>query len=134
LEIRLQESDNALMKRQVIVAILKLSAESVLLTLFAAIVIGIIGNSKKWDTNLEYSNAFFIAGSLVIVAGVFSRFGSRQGWNDSQELQAESSRDKNSGQQTNIIVNASGSFRLVIICLLSGILLIATSVLVMELF
>ena len=122
------------MKRLVIMAIIKMCGEAVLITIFAGIVIGIIGNLNKWDTSLKYSNAFFIAGCLVIIAGTLSRLGAGQEWNNFQLLYAESFRDMSPSEQSNFIVNASSSVRLVILGLLSGILLILISVLVTKLF
>ena len=122
------------MKRLVIMAIIKMCGEAVLLTISAGIVIGIIGYLNKWDTSLEYSNAFFIAGCLVIVAGTASKLGAGQDWISSQRLHAESFRDMSPSEQANSIVNASSSVRLVILGLLSGILLFLISALVTKLF
>ena len=113
---------------------INMCGEAVVLTIFAGIAIGIIGNLNKWDTSLEYSNAFFIAGCLVIIAGTLSRLGAGQEWNYFQGLYAESFRDMSPGERANFIVNASSSVRLVMLGLLSGILLILISVLVMKLF
>ena len=122
------------MKRLVFMTMVKLCGEAIFIAILVGIAIGIIGNLKKWDTSLEYSNAFTIAGFLVIIAGASSRLGSGQEWNNFQGLYAESFRDMNAGERANFIVNASSSFRLVILGLLSGLLLILCSVLVMELF
>jgi len=121
------------MKRLVIMAVIKMCGEAILLTIFAGIAIGIIGNLNKWDTSLEYSNAFFVAGCLVIIGGTSSRLTAGQEWDSFQRLYAESFRDMSSGERANFIVNASSSVRLVILGLLSGILLILISVLVMKL-
>jgi len=122
------------MKRLVIMTVIKLCGEAIFIAILVGIAIGIIGHLNKWDTSLEYSNAFTIAGFLVIIAGASSRLGSGQEWNNFQGLYAESFRDMNAGERANFIVNASSSFRLVILGLLSGLLLILCSVLVMELF
>ena len=122
------------MKRLAIMSMIKMCGEGILLTIFAGIVIGIIGNLNKWDTSLEYSNAFFIAGCLLIIAGTSSRLGAGQEWNYFQGLYAESFRDMSASERANLIVNASSSVRLVILGLLSGILLILISVLVTNLF
>lgn len=118
------------MKRLVIMTVLKMCGEAVLLTIFVGIVIGIIGNLNKWDTPHEYSNAFSIAGFLVIIAGASSRLGAGQEWSNSQRLFAESFRDMSPGERANFILDASSSARLVILGLLSGILLILISVLI----
>jgi len=122
------------MKRLVIMTVIKLCGEAIFIAILVGIAIGIIGHLNKWDTSLEYSNAFTIAGFLVIIAGASSRLGSGQEWNNFQGLYAESFRDMNAGERATFIVNASSSFRLVILGLLSGLLLILCSVLVLELF
>ena len=115
-------------------AIIKMCGKAILLTIIAGIVIGAIGNINKWDTSLAYSNAFFIAGCLAIVAGASSRLGAGQQWNIFQLLNAESFRDMSSGERADFIIKASSSVNLVILGVLSGILLILISWLVTRLF
>lgn len=122
------------MKRLVFISTIKMCGEAVLLTIFVGILIGIIGNVMKWDASLEYSNAFFIAGFLVIIAGMSSRLGAGQEWYFFQRLSAESFRDMSPGERANFILDASSSLRLVILGLLSGILLIIISEFVTYLF
>jgi hypothetical protein len=122
------------MKRFVMMAIIKMGGKAILFTMIAGIVIGAIGYTKKWDTSLQYSNAFFIAGCLMIVAGAASRMGAGQEWGNFQLLYAESFRDMSSGERANFIIDASSSVSLVILGLLSGILLILISVLITKIF
>jgi hypothetical protein len=132
--IRLKEVDKADMKRLVIMAIIKMCGKAILLTVVAGIVIGAIGYMNKWHTSLAYSNAFFIAGCLAIVAGASSRLGAGQEWSNFQSLYAESFRDMSSSERANFIVNASSSVSMLILGLLSGILLILISVFVTKIF
>jgi hypothetical protein len=122
------------MKRLVIMAIIKMCGKAILLTTIAGIVIGVIGHIGKWDTSLAYSNAFFLAGCLAIVAGALSRLGASQEWRNFQSLYAESFRDMSNDERATFIVNASSSVSLVILGLLSGILLVLISVLVTKMF
>jgi hypothetical protein len=122
------------MKRLVMMAIIKMCAKAILITMIAGIAIAVIGNMNKWDTSLAYSNAFFIAGCLVIAAGALSRFGAGQEWNNFQLLHAESFRDMSSSERANFIINASSSVSMVILGLLSGVLLILISVLMTKMF
>jgi hypothetical protein len=115
------------MKRPVIIAVIKMCGEAVLLTILAGVVIGIIGNLNKWDNSIKYSDAFFIAGCLVIIAGFSSQLGAGQEWNNFQRIRAESFRDMSPGEQANYIVNTNSPVRLVILGLLSGVLLIIIS-------
>ena len=112
---------------------IKVCGEAVLLTLLVGIVIGVIGRLNQWNTSSKYSNAFFIAGCLVIIAGMSSRLGAGQMWNHFQRVYVESFRDMSPGEQADFIVNASSSVRLVMISLISGILLFLISVLVTKL-
>ena len=83
---------------------------------------------------MKYSNAFFIAGALVIIGGLSSRMAASRDWNSFQRLNAESFRDMSPTERANYIVEASSSLRLAIIGLLSGISLMLISSLVWELF
>jgi hypothetical protein len=116
--------------KRLIITVIKMCGEAVLLAIFAGIVIGIIGYLNKWETSVKYSNAFFIAGALIIIGGAFSRLGAGQDWDSFQMLSAESFRDMSPGERANFIVNASSPVRLVILGLLSGILLILISTLI----
>ena len=104
--------------------ILRLCGTALFFTVIAGVVIGVIGYMNKWDTTVAYSNAFFIAGCLMIIAGGSSRLTAGQEWSSYQSVYAESFRDMSSGERAKYIINASSSYRLVILGLLSGILLI----------
>jgi uncharacterized membrane protein len=110
--------------------VIKICGEAILLTIFVGIVIGIIGNLNEWDTSLKYSNAFFIAGCLIIIGGAFSRLGAGQEHNYFRGTYMESFRDMSPGERATFIVEASSSLHLVILGLLSGVLLILISELV----
>lgn len=115
------------MNRLVIKAIIKMCTKAIVITTIVGIVIGIIGYINKWNSSIAYSNAFFLAGCLVIVAGTSSRLGAGQEWSRFQLLYAESFRDMSSSERANFIIDASSSISLVILGLLSGILLILIS-------
>jgi hypothetical protein len=122
------------MRRLVMMTVLKIIAEAVLITLIAGIAIGIIGNLNHWDTSIKYSDAFFIAGGFMIIAGGVSRLAAGQERDNFQRLNAESFRDMSASEQANFVVTVSSSVRLVILGLLSGFLLILISVFVTKLF
>lgn len=115
------------MKRFVIQAIIKMCAKAILLTAIIGVVIGILGYINKWNSSIAYSNAFFLAGCLVIIAGTSSRLAACQEWNSFQLLSAESFREMSRGERANFIINASSSLSLLILGILSGILLILIS-------
>lgn len=122
------------MKRLVITTVIKLGGEAILLATLAVIVIGILGYSSKWATSLQYSNAFFIAGSLLIIAGTSSRMAAGDDRNLLQQIHAESFREMSASEQANFIIQASSSARLVVLGLVSGILLFIISFLITKLF
>jgi hypothetical protein len=113
--------------------IIKMGGKVILITMIAGIVIGGFGYLNKWDTSLKYSNAFFIAGSLLFVAAAFSRLGAGRDWNNFQLLYAESFRNLSRSERVNFLVKASSS-SMVILVLLSGILLILISAFVLTIF
>jgi hypothetical protein len=115
------------MKRIVIKAIINMCAKSILLTAIIGVVIGIIGYVNKWNSSIAYSNAFFLAGCLIIIAGTSSRFAA-QGTYNLPLLSAESFRKMNSSERANFILDASSSMSTVIFGLLTGILLILIAV------
>ena len=121
------------MKRLVMMAIIKLCGKAILITMMVGIGIGVIGYRNQWDS-LAYSNAFFIAGGLIIVAGAFSRLAAGQEWGVFQSLPAESFRGMSSGERAKFIINASSSINLVILSILSGFLLIIISAFMTKMF
>ena len=130
----MKDIGEAPMKRSVILTVIKIFGEAFLLTIIVVIIVGITGNWRKWDTPLQYSNALFLAGLLVIVAGASSRMGAGQEWGIFQRLRTESFRDMSTSEQANYIVDVSSSFRLVILGVVSGVSLILISLLVPNLF
>jgi hypothetical protein len=126
----LKDGVKVYMKRSVIVTVIKMCWETILITILVGIAIAIIGNLKEWDSSIKYSNAFFIAGVFVIIAGASSRMGSSQERGYFQGTYMESFRDMSPGERADFVVETSSSFRLVILGLLSGVLLILISQLV----
>jgi hypothetical protein len=122
------------MKRSIMIAIIKLVGEAILFTIIAGIIIAIIGKVNEWETAIQYSNAFFIAGGLVIIAGVMSRLRAGEEWYYFQRYSTESLPDMSPAERANFIVNTNNSLRQTILGLLTGFLLILISVLVMKLF
>ena len=86
-----------------------------------------IGYVNEWNSSIAYSNAFFLAGCLVIIGGGLSRFAAGQEWNSFQLLYAESFREMSPSERANFILDASSSMSALILGLLSGILLILIS-------
>ncbi len=130
----MKEVDKAGMKRLVILSIVKMSGKAILITMIAGMVIGAIGYKNHWDTSIAYSNAFFIAGCIMIIAGTSSRFAASQEWKIFQFINSESFRNISSIERLNFIIDASSPISLVILGVLSGTMLILIAVLVTEIF
>lgn len=122
------------MKREILKTILKILGKALALALLAGAVIAVIGYRRGWDTSMAYSNAFFIAGCLLIIAGTSSQFTTKQMWNVFQQLDAESFRGMSSHERVNFIIEASSSVSLLALGLLSGGLLIAAAVVATKWF
>jgi hypothetical protein len=115
-------------------AILKMGGKAILITVLAGIIIGVIGYTNKWDTSMAYSNAFFIAGCLMIVAGTAARLSASQAWKSFQQIHAESFNHMSNSERVNFIIETSSPISLVILGLSSGIILILLAVLVTKWF
>lgn len=111
------------MERSVIKAIIRMCAKAILVTAVIGIIIGIIGYSNQWNSPIAYSNAFFVAGCLVIIAGTSSRFAAGRDIGNYQLINAKSFRDMSSGERIDYIVNANSPIRTVVLGLLTGLLL-----------
>ena len=116
-----------MMKRVVIEAIIKMCAKSIFLTAIIGVIIGVIGYLSQWNSSIAYSNAFFLAGCLVLIAGGLSRFASGQGFSHFQLLDAESFRGMSPGERANYIIDISSSTSNLILSLLSGLSLMVIS-------
>lgn len=122
------------MRRSIIRTLIEIGGEVVALSILAGVAIAFIGNRSQWNTSIQYSNAYFIAGSLIIIAGASSRLGAGQEWTTFQRLYTESFRNMSNTERANFIVTVSSSIRTLIVGTASGMLLILISVLVTKLF
>ena len=120
------------MQRLIVEAVLKLCGKAILFAVLGAIVVGILGILGKWPGPLEYSNAFFIAGSLLIVAGTVSRLSAGQQWDHYQRIYSESFRSMSGPQRANFIIEASNSVSTLVIGILSGVLLVIVSAILVR--
>jgi hypothetical protein len=57
------------MKHSVLSTVLKFCVESLFIAIGVALIVLLIGYLNKWGDPIKYSNAFFIAGCLLIIAG-----------------------------------------------------------------
>jgi hypothetical protein len=119
------------MKGLVFKAVIKILVKSIVFAAMIGVVIGIIGYINKWNSQITYSNAFFLAGALVILAGTASRLGAGQERSNHLLVSAESFREMNSSERANLIIDASTSMSLVILGLLTGVWLILFSAIIL---
>ena len=122
------------MKRLIVTTILKMFGKAIVITIIVGIIIGAIGYTNQWDDSVQYVNAFFIAGCLVIIAGASSRMTAGAGRDQFQSLYAESFRDMSNTERANFIANASSSYSQVILGFLGGLFLIAISVIILKMY
>jgi hypothetical protein len=115
------------MKQQLIKAIVKMFTKAFALTAIIAAVIGVLGYVKQWDSSLKYSNAFFVAGCLMIIAGASSRYAASQSWERFQLISTESLQQMSSSERVRYIIETSSPVSTVILGVLTGILLISIS-------
>lgn len=101
--------------------IINLLAEAFLLTVGIGLIIFIFGRLGRWGSPVAYSNAFFLAGLLVFVAGVISRLSAGQGMFNFPSLTAESYKQMDSSERIRFIINTNSPLRLVILGILTGL-------------
>lgn len=118
------------MDRQTLASVSRMGREAAGVCVLAAIGVAVMGYIRQWNTAIEYSDAFFIAGSLVIIAGASSRVAAGASWDIHQRFHAESMQGQGLGEQINSVVSASSPWRLVILGFVSGVALMVVSVLV----
>lgn len=125
----LERSCETQMNQYLVKALIKILVKSLALTAIVSVIIGIIGYLNQWNSLLAYSNAFFLAGCLVIVAGTSSRLAAGQEWSAFQLIQTESFRHMSNSERANFIVEASSSLSALILGILSGLWLVLISAL-----
>lgn len=122
------------MKRLVTKVIIKMCVKSIVIATIIGSIVGIIGYINKWNSSIVYSNAFFVAGCLLIIAGTSSRYAAGQEWDKFQLLNADSLNEMSNNERANFIINESSPIRLVILGVLSGLWLILLSAIAAYLF
>lgn len=120
------------MSRQVIQAIIRFLTKSILITAAVSAVIILFGSINHWESSVKYSNAFFVVGCLVIVAGTASRMGAGQGVNSLQYLNMESFRGMSGSERVEFIINANSPVGLVVLGFVTGMTLILIAVFVSK--
>jgi hypothetical protein len=120
------------MNRQVIQAIIRFLTKSILITAAISAVIILFGYFNHWASLVKYSNAFFVVGCLVIVAGTASRMGAGSGLHSLQYLNMESFRGMSGSERVEFIINANSPVGLVVLGFVTGMTLILIAVFVSK--
>ncbi len=115
------------MERLVIKAIIKMCVKAISLAVVIGVVIVIVGYINKWNSPIAYSNAFFLAGCLVIVAGTAARLGAGRELSNTPLIHAESFREMSNIERASFIIDTNSPVSLVILGVLTGILLMLIS-------
>lgn len=115
------------MKHAVTHAVIKMCGKAILLTAVIGAIIAMLGYVNKWHSSVAYSNAFFVAGCLMAIAGASSRYVSYQLSGRDRTIGAESFRNMSSGERAQFILDVSSPISTAILGVLTGVFLIVIS-------
>ncbi len=121
--------------KQTIYSIFTSSFKAILVALVLSILIYILGVLFNWKTSLEYSNAFFIAGAIAIIAGAGSVMGGFQLRGDHRILYPQSAGDMDIEKRSDTLIKDSiHSYQTTILGAICGFVLIAISIIINTYF
>jgi hypothetical protein len=105
------------------------------LALLISLVILMVGFVLKWNTSVQFSNAFFVAGAIAIVIGTFSVTGGFEQRANFGMTYAESAGQASISERTQrMMADINQRYGVLILMIGTGILLIAISVAISRLF
>ena len=109
--------------------ILRLAGSILGITLFASAIVVAIGLFSQWNTPVQYSNGFFIAGVLVIVIGVFSIAGGFEQRANFPIIYAESAGQASIAERAQrMMADINQRYGMLVLLAGAGILLIIISI------
>ncbi len=109
--------------------ILRMMISIILLALISGVVVAIIGLILGWNTSTQFSNGFFFGGAIMIIFGFVSFQGYRQRTTDWPPTPMNPDE-----RATLWATDVLRGQNLMIICGITGLLLIGMSLLVLRLF
>ena len=113
----------------------RIGITALVILVLAAAVIGIIGLIAGWQGSTRFSDAFFITGSILIVVGLLSLIGTYSQRSSFGVQYSQSAGDMNIQERASRwMADIAQGFNLLIICTISGGLLIGAAILVDKLF
>jgi hypothetical protein len=111
--------------------ILRLLGTILGLTLLVSLIVLVFGMVSRWNTSMQFSNGFFIAGVLVIAFGFLSISGGLEHRADFSLIYAESVRQASIAERTQqMMANINQGYRNLVVLAGVGILLIAISIVI----
>ena len=118
--------------KQNLVALAKTSGKALLTATLIGLVILLIGLLAKWTAAADFSNAFFITGSLVIIIGLSFVFGGNQIRGDVRIYYA-SGADVNQ-RVDRVMTDTLQAYRALIVFSMCGAFLIVAAMVIGSLF
>jgi len=104
------------------------------LTLLVSLIVVIIGLVYQWNTPVQFSNAFFAAGAIVIVLGTFSITGGFQQRANFGLTYAETASDASIAKRgQRMMADINQRYGAMILMIGTGLLLIAISIAISQL-
>ena len=105
------------------------------LTFLVTLIVLIVGFALQWNTAVQFSNGFFIAGAIVILLGTLSVTGGFQQRASFPIVYAETASDAALAERgQRMIADISQRYRVLVLLIGMGILLIGISMAIPELF
>lgn len=105
------------------------------LTFLVTLIVLIVGFALPWNTAVQFSNGFFIAGAIVILLGTLSVTGGFQQRASFPIVYAETASDASLAERgQRMIADISQRYRVLVLLIGMGILLIGISMAIPELF
>lgn len=109
--------------------------KSLIISGIISVMLVVAGLLLSWKTTIQFSNAFFWAGAILIVFGVLSIFGGYGMRSDFGVVYSQSAGDMNILERTKQwITDTEQSYSIYILLLISGGILMLLSVLIGEIF
>ncbi len=109
--------------------------KSLIISGIVSVILVVAGLLLSWKTAIQFSNAFFWAGAILIVFGVLSVFGGYGMRSNFGVVYSQSSGDMNILERTKQWINdTEQSYSIYILLLISGAILMLLSVLIGEIF
>ena len=109
--------------------------KSLIICGIVSILLVVMGLLLKWKSTIQFSNAFFWAGAILVVFGVLSIFGGYGMRSNFGVIYSQSAGDMNIVERTKQwIADTEQSYSIYILLLFSGVVLMLLSVLIGEIF